>query len=142
MSLGFQNKCLMYITYSFLSLQLYHQCPHLCRVLRVICFSASIYHFDCFITCGLLWYFSAKPVWFFQAFFFRDSYQCNCAKSLQLCLTLCDPMDCRPQAPLSMGFPRQEYWSGLPFLSPGDLPHPGIEPRSPALAGDLGSIPG
>ena len=36
-------------------------------------------------------------------------------------------------APLSMGFPRQEYWSGLPFPSPGDLPYPGIEPRSPAL---------
>ena len=35
------------------------------------------------------------------------------------------------QAPLSMGFPRQEYWSGLPFPSPGDLPDPGIEPRSP-----------
>ena len=38
------------------------------------------------------------------------------------------------QAPLSMGFPRQEYWSGLPFPSPGDLPDPGIEPASPALA--------
>ena len=39
------------------------------------------------------------------------------------------------QAPLSIGFPRQEYWSGLPFPSPGDLPDPGIEPASPALAG-------
>ena len=39
------------------------------------------------------------------------------------------------QAPLSMGFPRQEYWSGLPFLSPGDLPNPEIEPMSPVLAG-------
>ena len=39
------------------------------------------------------------------------------------------------QAPLSMGFPRQEYWSGVPFPSPGDLPKPGIEPVSPALAG-------
>ena len=37
--------------------------------------------------------------------------------------------------PLPMGFPRQEYWSGLPFPSPGDLPDPGIEPMSPALAG-------
>ena len=36
------------------------------------------------------------------------------------------------QAPLPMGFPRQEYWSGLPFYSTGDLPKPGIEPRSPA----------
>ena len=39
------------------------------------------------------------------------------------------------QAPLFMGFPGQEYWSGLPFPSPGDLPDPGIEPVSPALAG-------
>ena len=39
------------------------------------------------------------------------------------------------QAPLSMGFPKQEYWSGLPFLSLGDLPGPGIELASPALAG-------
>ena len=40
------------------------------------------------------------------------------------------------QAPPSMGFSRQEYWSGLPFLSPGDLPDPGIEPRSPTLQAD------
>ena len=39
------------------------------------------------------------------------------------------------QAPLSMGFPRQEYWSGVPLPSPGDLPDPGIEPASLALAG-------
>ena len=39
------------------------------------------------------------------------------------------------QAPLSMGFHRQEYWSGLPCPCPGDLPEPGIEPKSPALAG-------
>ena len=39
------------------------------------------------------------------------------------------------QAPLFMGLPRQEYWSGLPFPSPGDLPRPGIESVSPALAG-------
>ena len=40
------------------------------------------------------------------------------------------------QAPPSMGFSRQEYWSGLSFPSPGDLPDPGIEPRSPALQAD------
>ena len=40
------------------------------------------------------------------------------------------------QAPLSMGFSRQEYWSGLPFPPPGDLPDPGIEPGSPALEAD------
>ena len=40
------------------------------------------------------------------------------------------------QAPLSMGFSRQEYWSGLPFRPPGDLPDPGIQPASPALQAD------
>ena len=40
------------------------------------------------------------------------------------------------QAPLSVGFPRQGYWSRLPFPSPGDLPDPGIEPGSPALQAD------
>ena len=40
------------------------------------------------------------------------------------------------QASPSMGFSRQEYWSGLPFPSPGDLPNPGIEPRCPALEAD------
>ena len=44
-------------------------------------------------------------------------------------------VDC--QALLSMGFPRQEYWSGLPFPPPGDLPDPGIKPASPVLAGRL-----
>ena len=41
------------------------------------------------------------------------------------------------QAPLSMGFSRQEYWSGVPFPSPGHLPDPGIKPRSPALQADV-----
>ena len=40
------------------------------------------------------------------------------------------------QAPLSMGFSRQEYWSGLPFFSPGDLHNPGVEPGSPVLRAD------
>ena len=44
-------------------------------------------------------------------------------------------MDCSPPGSASMGFPRQEYWNGLPFPSPGDLPNRGIEPASPALAG-------
>ena len=43
---------------------------------------------------------------------------------------------CNSQAPLSMEFSRQEYWSGLLFPSPGDLPNPGIEPRFPALQTD------
>ena len=53
----------------------------------------------------------------------------------QLCGTLCDPLAC-PWNSLSMEFSRQEYWSKLPFSSPGELPDPGIEPRSPALQAD------
>ena len=59
------------------------------------------------------------------------------AKLLRACLTLCDPVG-SPQAPLSMGFSRQEYWSGLPCPRPGDLPDPGMEPtflKAPVLAG-------
>ena len=55
--------------------------------------------------------------------------QCS-AKSLQLYPTLYSPMNCTCQAPLSMGFSRQEYWSGLPYPPPGDLPNPGIKPVS------------
>ena len=53
------------------------------------------------------------------------------------CVRLCTtPWTIARQAPPSMGFSRQEYWSGLPFPSPGDLPDLGIEPRSPALQAD------
>ena len=48
------------------------------------------------------------------------------------CLTLATTWIVAHQAPLSMGFPKQEYWSGLPFPSPGDLPDPGIKPMSHA----------
>ena len=53
-----------------------------------------------------------------------------CACMLQLCPTLCDPWTIAQQAPLSIEFSRQKYWSGLPFSTPGDLPDPGIEPVS------------
>ena len=52
-------------------------------------------------------------------------------------LTLCDPIDYSPPKFLSMEFSRQEYWSGLPFPTPGDLSNPGMEPKSPASTGRL-----
>ena len=64
--------------------------------------------------------------------FFPLNFTCCCLVA-KLCPTLCNPMDC--QAPLSMGFSRQACWSELSFPSPWDLPNPGIEPWSPALAG-------
>ena len=55
----------------------------------------------------------------------------------QSCLTLCYPMDSSlHRAPPSVGFSRQEYWGGLPFPFPGNLPNQGIEPRSPTLYTD------
>ena len=70
----------------------------------------------------------------------QDSSQGN-ALVAQPCLTLLLPRGPQPrQAPLSVGFSRQEYWSGLPFSPPEDPPDPGIEPGSPAssaLAGRL-----
>ena len=54
---------------------------------------------------------------------------CVCSV-IQLCLSLCDPMDVACLAPLSMGLSRQEYWSGLPFSSPEKLPDPGVGPVS------------
>ena len=58
-----------------------------------------------------------------------------CCLVTKLCLTLCDPMDCSCQGLLPMGFPRQEYWSELPFPSPEDPLDPGIKLESPALVG-------
>ena len=57
-------------------------------------------------------------------------------KSLSRVRFFATPWTVAYQAPPSRGFSRQEYWSGLPFPSPGDLPDPGIEPGSPALEAD------
>ena len=58
-------------------------------------------------------------------------------KSLSRVRLFATPWTVAYQAPLSMGFSRQEYWRGLPFPSPEDLPDPGIEPGSPALQADV-----
>ena len=61
----------------------------------------------------------------------------------QSCLTFCYPVDYSPvayQAPLSIESSRQEYWSGLPFPPPGDLPNLGTEPTSPASPGKAGGF--
>ena len=58
-------------------------------------------------------------------------------KSLSRARLFATPWTVADQAPPSVGFSRQEYWSGLPFHSPADLPHSGIEPGSPALQADI-----
>ena len=64
----------------------------------------------------------------------KEGLCCSVARS---CLALVTLWTVARQAPLSIGFPRQKYWSGLPFPSPGNLPHPGIKPNSPALTGEF-----
>ena len=59
-----------------------------------------------------------------------------CCSVTQSCLTLCDPVGCSLPSASVHGILRQEYWCGLPFPSPGDLPDPGIEPVSLALQTD------
>ena len=65
-----------------------------------------------------------------------DIYLLYEVKSLSHVLLFVTPWTVAYQAPRSMGFSRQEYWSGLPSPSPGDLPNPGIKPRSPSLQAD------
>ena len=70
---------------------------------------------------------------------FPDSFNsslCVCAKSLSRVWLCATPWTIAPQAPLSVEFSRQEYWSGLPFPPPGDLPNPGFKPESPTLQAD------
>ena len=59
-----------------------------------------------------------------------------CVLVIQSCPTLCDPMDCEHQAPLSVGILKQDYWSGLPFPSPEDCPDSRIKPGFSALEAD------
>ena len=61
---------------------------------------------------------------------------------LEFCQTLSDTMDRSPQAPVSVGFSRQEYWSGLPYSPPGDPPDQGLNPHLLSLLrGQAGSLP-
>ena len=72
----------------------------------------------------------------YSRFSFVSDFIACCCLVAKPCLTLCDPVDyISHQALLSMGFPRQEYWRGLPFPSSGNIPDLGIEYVPPALAG-------
>ena len=72
----------------------------------------------------------------------KESLVCACVRCFSPVRLSVTPWTVDLQAPLSMGFSRQEYWSGLPCPPPGDLPNPGIKPRSPAFQADsLPSVP-
>ena len=92
----------------------------------------------------VFWMLSFKPTFSLSFFtFIKRLFSSSSLSAIsesevaQSCLTLCDQMDSRlHQAPLSMGFSRQQYWSRLPFPPSGDLLNPGIEPGSPTLQAD------
>ena len=81
----------------------------------------------------LLWLVSLSIIWYHTWYTLWKKVKMKSFSHVWLFATLWT-VTC--QAPLSMGFSRQEYWSGLPFPSPEELPNPGIEPRSPTLQAD------
>ena len=116
--------------------------PTVCQFLILLVYSLICIIFFFLLTLGLLWF----DYWFLDLLCFviniKDktlppSLVCVCARSLQSCLTLCDSMDyIAHQAPLTMGFSRQEYWSGLPSLFQGIFLTQGIKLLSPELKAD------
>ena len=78
----------------------------------------------------------ASHIGMFLESFFNSTWKWRESVSRSVVSDSVTPGTAAHQAPLSMGFPRQEYWRGLPFPSPGDLPDPGFEPGSPALQMD------
>ena len=85
---------------------------------------------------SLVWRADQSPEITWGAFIILQQSIGSCSVT-QSCLTLATSRTVAHQAPLSMGSPRQEHWSGLPFPSPGDLANPGTEPTSLAIAGRL-----
>ena len=92
------------------------------------------YQYNIFVSTLMVWnlgvYFEVPAFWNW------DSVSRGRTLWWWWCLTLVIPWTVAPQAPLSMGFSRQECWSRLPFSSPGDLPNPGIKPGALALQTD------
>ena len=87
-------------------------------------------HRECGVSTGEVW-------GFFLINALPEAHGCGGGLVTQSSPTLATPWAVACQAPPPMGFSRQEYWSGLPFSSPGDLPDTGIEPGSPALRADI-----
>ena len=79
---------------------------------------------------------SLSPAWRFSLFIVFHCEKCRAFLGLVIIPVVVQLLSLALQAPLSMGFPRQGYWSGLPFPSPGNLPDPGIKPESPPLQAD------
>ena len=100
------------------------------------CFSPIMSYFGEYFPKGIL--FSSDPVfWISRVAHGKHTYKYFCCLVIKSCLTLATLWTVARQAPPSMGFCRQEYWSGLPFPSPGVLSDTGIKLASSALAGEF-----
>ena len=95
-----------------------------------------MYNFRAFLVAQRLKYLPAMWDTWVQSLGQEDPLDKVKVKSLSCVSLFATPWTVAYQAPPSMGFSRQGYWSGLPFPSPGDLPYPGIEPGSPAFQAD------
>ena len=95
----------------------------------IICYFSKCFDYFGFLpVAGITYFLRSSAVWFLKTFV-------NCGGGLvaKSSLTLATSWAVASQAPLSLGFYREEYWSGLSFPSPGNLPDPGIEPKSLTL---------
>ena len=97
-----------------------------CKSIIYVSFSTYSYKYHAFV--------ESKKIQ--QTSKYNEKEKWKKVKSLSCVRLFATPWTVAHQAPPSIEFFRQEYWSGLPFPSPGDLPHPGIEPGSPALQAD------
>ena len=111
---------------------IWKMCTYVYSLYKNLSGSALKAHTWSYITLFFSWS-SAKPTTWIVLKFTMWS---EVVKSLSRVPLFATPWTVAYQAPLTMGFSKQEYWSGLPFPSPGDLPDPGIEPGSPALQAD------
>ena len=100
------------------------------------CISDMLQYILRFCCCFLLLHMVSKDVSIIFNHYSFSSCCAVCAQSLSHVQLLGTPWTVARQAPLSMGFSRQESWSGQPFPSPEDLPNPGTKPRSPSLQAD------
>ena len=130
------NKCYLYISKSIWYRHTSSYCFSLHCILQVVWFFLSFFFTNCVVSWQLA-FFNNKV--FFKLRYIHcvlDIMLCCCLVN-KLCLTLFVTLgNVAHQAPPSIGFPRQEYWSGQSFPSPGDLPDSGVKPASPALQGD------
>jgi len=130
------------------NLSLFFSGTHIQHFTYILEFSSVFFFLKHLNTFTCYWIYQAKDLqppntwwfhltwWYYQYLpHFHSFIQCVCVlvSHVWLCVT---PWTIHHQAPLSMEFSRQEYWSGLPFPSPRDLPNPGIEPGSPTLQVD------